>query len=609
MNSRLPLIASALLSLLYLLPSLACTDSGLQAIDNVKVNVVDNLLQVTGSVCTDPPQQTDFPVKILFIIDGSGSMSFTDPNAKRALATEEVILRLHDNPSVSFAVLRFNQSDDVLTKPNSQITSMNVDSVDLTNAFTRDMGILMAAVQGLRIDDSVTDYQGALSVAYTILAQDMINSSAAQRSRTKYVLIFMSDGDPFPYCCASGLPTCNPAMNIPFCSDPPTYQMMDPTLLPYVKKGVDYNQPYQIFAAVRDIMNLAAMFGVGELRLHTGLLFDPSLVTGVDAQGRFIIAGIDIVDLPKATMLLKGMAQIGMGVFKDFSKGDQIDFLGFDLTNIKRENSLKNFILTNTNIVLTPKGLKVDSDGDGLTDDDEFAMSLNRLNRDTDGDMFNDKLEFDQRRLGMDPLVKNPGCENLEDQTDADGDGLLKCEELLIRSNPTLFDSDADGVPDWLETVFGTDPVHADALNDSDLDTIRNGDEIREHTNVAWDESSQRTSFAYRYKTSALGLNVNEQNCYQFEIKNVQLATPLARPGEANSYGRNDILVYFGQAPADDPFDFGSYKVACINARYVAPDFKDPPSGQVKLTTDDFKDPTLLDMTTDCVGLTPASGM
>ena len=98
-----------------LLAVTACTERRLQPVDDIEVNVVDNLLEIEGEVCTDPPEATDFPVKILFIIDGSGSMQFVDNPNRRALAVEETILRLRANPSVSFAVIRFNESDVVLT--------------------------------------------------------------------------------------------------------------------------------------------------------------------------------------------------------------------------------------------------------------------------------------------------------------------------------------------------------------------------------------------------------------------------------------------------------------------------------------------------------------
>ncbi|NJK31868.1 MAG: hypothetical protein HC927_05310 [Deltaproteobacteria bacterium] len=83
----------------------------------------------------------------------------------------------------------------------------------------------------------------------------------------------------------------------------------------------------------------------------------------------------------------------------------------------------------------------------------------------------------------------------------------------------------------------------------------------------------------------------------------MQLVTPLARPAQSASLGRNDIFVYMAQAPRDDPSDFGTFRVACVRSRYVAPDFKDPPGGLVELEPSDFKDPAELDVEVDCVGL------
>ncbi|MCK6550742.1 VWA domain-containing protein [Myxococcota bacterium] len=597
--SCLPRLALAALAALAL-PH--CTKADLQAIDDVDVRLVDDLLELRGEVCTDPPEETDFPVKILFIIDGSGSMQFVDNPTKRALAVEEVILRLRANPSVSFAVIRFNEADVVLTKPGADITAGNTEGVDLRGAFTRDPGVLQQAVQGLRVADSVTDYQGALSTAYQVLAQDMIQSSKAELSRTKYVILFLSDGDPFPACCSMGNTMCDASTNLPFCSDPDAIRT-NPTQLPYLAAGEDYNQPYQIYGAIRDIMDLGATFGVGDLRMHTAFLFDPSLVTALQPDGTYVIAGVVFVNVPRARELLGTMASIGQGVFRDFSRAEEIDFLGFDLTNIKRENALKNLIVSNVNLLPTTAGLQVDSDADGVPDDDEFQAGMNRLARDSDDDGFQDVIERRLKRNGFDPIVAAPGCTSAAERRDADRDGLARCEEDLLGSSDDLYDTDADGVPDGLEVTIGTDPAKSDALSDADLDAVRNGDEIRAHTNVSFDDGTRRPNVAYRYRTSEAGTDDRGGRCYTFTTKNVRLGTPLAAPGDDASFGRNDVFVWVAQAPADDPADFGSFKAACVRARYIAPDYKDPAQGIVELAPEDFHLPEELDPDVHCVGL------
>ncbi|MEM9115415.1 MAG: VWA domain-containing protein [Myxococcota bacterium] len=602
----MPALAAALA-----LSAAGCTDTPLTVSQNIEVEQVDNLLRIKGELCTDPPEATDFPVKILFMIDGSGSMQFVDPNNLRARAVEEAIIRLRANPSVEFAVIRFNESDAVLTRPGTDISATDPFGVDLSGAFTRDVDTLTAAVNGLNVADSVTDYQGALSSAFLLLSQDMLDSPPAELARTRYVLLFLSDGDPFPTCCsqesqAAGI--CEADTNIFFCEDPDAIRQ-NPTQLPFLEASQDYNQPYQIFDVVQDIMELAENFGVGDLRLSTGFLFDQSLVDDLNADGCFVIAGVNFVCADEARSLLGTMAEIGQGVFRDFSNAEEIDFLGFDLTSIKREQALKNLIVTNTNYMATSTGLRIDTDGDGIDDETEIVEGLDDQSRDTDGDGFSDRIERSRSRNGLDPLVPTPGCEDPDLRRDVDADGLNVCEEQLLRTSTDLFDTDADGIPDGLEVSVGSQPRVSDIGNplpDADLDERSNADEVRFHTSLFFDEGNAAPGLSYRYRTDEIEPNPQGGRCYEFDVRNVQLGTPAARPGEADSFARNDILVYLAQAPRDDPTDFGTFKVACIQGRYVPPDFKDPLAGEVVLCPEDFIEPDLFSPVDGCLGL--ASG-
>ena len=81
-------------------------------------------------------------------------------------------------------------------------------------------------------------------------------------------------------------------------------------------------------------------------------------------------------------------------------------------------------------IVPTP-----DSDGDGLTDDEERA------------------------RYGTDP-----------NNSDSDGDGIPDGEEVSNGSNPAKADTDGDGISDGKEVEIGTDPSKADTDGDGESD-------------------------------------------------------------------------------------------------------------------------------------------
>ena len=106
--------------------------------------------------------------------------------------------------------------------------------------------------------------------------------------------------------------------------------------------------------------------------------------------------------------------------------------------------------------------LDTDSDGDGAPDGREVnTLGTLPLDPDTDGDTLLDG--FEDRYSGLDPTV--PG-ENTP-STDTDGDGLDYLAEQTAGTDPTLFDSDGDGLGDGEElTVFASDPLRRDTDGD-----------------------------------------------------------------------------------------------------------------------------------------------
>ena len=65
--------------------------------------------------------------------------------------------------------------------------------------------------------------------------------------------------------------------------------------------------------------------------------------------------------------------------------------------------------------------------------------------------------------------------------------------------------------------------------------------------------------------------------------------------GTPANKGWNNIMVVFGQAPADDPEDFGEFRVACAKARFLKEEeLKFPPSGLIEFKEEDFKKPANL---------------
>lgn len=113
----------------------------------------------------------------------------------------------------------------------------------------------------------------------------------------------------------------------------------------------------------------------------------------------------------------------------------------------------------------------IDSDEDGLFDDEEEKAGTDKDLADTDGDGLSD---FDELKTWKtDPLVKDTDNDGYDDglevqngydptglgQLDSDFDGIGDPEERKIGTDPYKFDTDGDGLNDKEEVDAGRDPL------------------------------------------------------------------------------------------------------------------------------------------------------
>ena len=387
---RLPAIAVALGALV----ATGCTDASIQPLTNETNSIVDNLLRIDGVVCTSPPTEQVFPVKVMFIVDTSGSMQFTDPSDKagdakaaclgtcgritpplncasvcsnannpgRRQAIEKVIERFRNNPAVSFSIISFN--GQILVNGSAP----GGGKVTSASGFTNDDTVINDALTSLMTADITTDYQGALSTAYQVLEKDMIDTDPVARGRTKYIVVFVSDGAPDPVCqegCGNDTITIA-GITIDNWCDTPKDQWCDSDHFNANKELCDrmqtwypsmaapcraYNTETDIIKKVHEIMNLGEDYGTGEIRLHTAFLFVDSLPKAIrdlfyptkgclDAQNGNACKMADVSTCPKTTCdltaeeqktgaeeILKKMAKAGDGLYRSFNSGQSIDFL------------------------------------------------------------------------------------------------------------------------------------------------------------------------------------------------------------------------------------------------------------------------------------------
>ena len=91
------------------------------------------------------------------------------------------------------------------------------------------------------------------------------------------------------------------------------------------------------------------------------------------------------------------------------------------------------------------RDLQADSDGDGLTNEEEDYLGTGRNNPDSDGDGISD---FDEVNLCTSPLV-----------SDSDGDGLNDGDEARRGLLPCIPDTDGDGIPDGIDPDALVTPI------------------------------------------------------------------------------------------------------------------------------------------------------
>jgi hypothetical protein len=100
------------------------------------------------------------------------------------------------------------------------------------------------------------------------------------------------------------------------------------------------------------------------------------------------------------------------------------------------------FIAINLNAFVDDQGkLAVDSDGDGVPDEEEIKLKWDPTNPRSQGKC-------------SDGIFQTYGCVSVQPcdpNLDEDSDGLNQCEEITVRTNEQAADTDGDGIPDLYE--------------------------------------------------------------------------------------------------------------------------------------------------------------
>jgi hypothetical protein len=558
----------------------ACSDSYLYDERRDDMVPVDRAVAFEGSFCTVGTNEVVRPIKIVVALDASQSMKVSDPDGTRAVALIDLVNNLPTDPEVFIAVMLFAGSTTAfLTKDASGMDGFaQVASLTDTQRQNMTRALLNFTNPDTSPNRDSTDFVKPLSDIYSLINTDIAHSRAAPGgsqalAQARYSVIFLSDGHP----------TNN----------------QDDELL----RG-------DAVVRIRQLRDL-----VEDVRVNTVHVFNPaqpvSSVCDLSGDG-----GCPLLIINQDADRLERMSQLGGGNFRDFRNNEPINFLDFSFGQVRRAFIIKELIASNFSAPpRSPLGV-ADTDGDGLTDEEEAAIGTDPNKVDTDGDGFSDGVEvrFSRQGVDFDPIQValpdggglDPGCPPALRGIDSDCDGLLDCDEQFIGTNAKLVDSDRDGVPDGVEWRGGTQGSSNDLDEDPDNDGLTSRAEVRLHTHPVEVDTATLSVDGYRYNMEAVGPpDELGRQCYTFRVDNVLLAptqleyadggmgapVPLPDGGRAvvRGAGYNDLWLSVAMIPADDPTARTIVRFYRYNAaRYPIGGIKAPLDGVIRVAPEDF---------------------